>query len=76
MEAREAVEMAEGLAETLVQGAIAQNLSYADMLQVVELTARFLRATYPGPPGDLVLLSLVTDATFQAVTGETGVWKN
>jgi hypothetical protein len=75
MQPREMLENVETLAETLVQGAIRENISYCDLLQVVELTARLLKAQCPAHVrGEPCHLGTVAEAVLRSIDPRS--WKN
>lgn len=70
MNAKAMVRDAEKLAQAMVQDAAQSGMSYEDLIQIVAIALRLLRATYPGTARESLALLQVADATFQAVLGE------
>lgn len=67
MDPKAMVKDAEKLAQALVKDAKQGGLSYAHLIQTLEITLRLLRSTYPGTPMDIFNLTQMAEATFLAV---------
>ena len=74
MDPKEMVQDAEALAQLLLTDAEEQGMDHATLLQILGITLRLLRATYPGTVNDVYNLMQLADANFElAVAGSSKI---
>lgn len=67
MDPKAMVRDAEALAQALIANAKSEGLNYSELIQILEISMRLLKATFPGTHSEVFDLTQLANAQFEAI---------